>query len=337
MRKKLCALLTALAACEDTPTAPVVEKPPTVVVWASTRDGNLELYAMNPVGTDLAGRPAPRRLTNSPGVDGAPDLSVDGRKIAFHSIRGDHSNLEIYAMDVDGGNPLRLTSGGTLASSFPAWSPDGKQIALSRGTAPERTTRGDRQIWVMNSDGTGLKQLTTEGDNYRPKWSPDGTRIVFASDRDGDFANAAAREKSAGFGLHDIYLMNSNGTGVQRLTTGRTYLNGEPTFSPNGKQIAFRSRRDTDASGTNYCAVWVMNADGGQPRNLTPIPAGVTSEQWCNAYPNWSTDGKHIVFHANRPTTEFGLQLEVYSVNTSSGAEERLTYSPTPDLGPVTR
>jgi Tol biopolymer transport system component len=332
-------VFVALFACSDSPTAPsepVVERQPTQIAFTSARDGNSEIYTMDPTGTDAVGAVPARRLTNNAGVDAGPDFSPDGLRIVFHSVRAGHTNTELYVMSVDGSNQTRLTNS-SESSTFAAWSPDGSRIAFARGTSPTATTRGTRQIWVMNADGTGAQQVTAEGDNYRPRWSPDSKKLIFASDRDGDFTNALAREKGPTFGLHDIYLMNADGTGLQRLTSIRTSLSGEPVFSPNGKQIAFRSRRDKDANGDNYCAIWVMNTDGSNPRNLTPIPADITWDKWCNAYPVWSTDGQHVVFHGMRPTTDFGVQLEIYSVDVGTSVVQRLTFNAATEQFPAIR
>lgn len=330
-------LLAGMIGCDDA-AGPGAASRPTVIAFMSQRDGagNNEIYTMGPAGTDEGSEAAPLRLTHNPGNDGAPDLSPDGRRILFHSVRPEHSTNEIYVMNVDGSAQTRLTEG-SASSTFPAWSPDGRRIAFTRGAPATATVRGSRQIWIMNADATGLKQLTAEGDNYRPNWSPDGRSIVFASDRHGDFAGATPRERGPNFGLHDIYAMNADGSAVQRLTSNATSLDGEPVYSPDGRQIAFRSRRDTDRNGDNYCGIFVMNRDGSNPRNLTPIPPELTWNQWCNAFPAWTPDGREILFHALRPTPEFGLQLEIYSVNVQRGETTRLTYNASPEQVPSAR
>lgn len=325
-----------MAACQDSPSEPLPAPRALLIAFVSARDGNNEIYTMPASGTDAAGKLPPTRLTTNAGIDGAPDLSSDGRQIVFHSVRPEHTNSEIYVMDADGLNQRRLTND-AAGSFFPSFSPDRSKIVFVRGVAPVGTTRGTRQIWVIDANGTNARQLTSEGDNYRPRWSPDGRRIVVSSDRDGDFVNAVAREKGANFGLHDIYTMNADGTNVLRLTSIRTSLNGEPVYSPSGGQIAFRSRREKDKNGDNYCALWVMNADGTSPRNLTPIPADLTFDKWCNAFPAWSPDNQQIVFHALRPTEDFGVQIDIYAVDVQTLATTRLTQSAAAEQTPSVR
>jgi Tol biopolymer transport system component len=312
---------------------------PWSIAFTSNRAGNNEIYTMQPGGTDEPGEAAPRRLTVNPGNDGGAHWSPNGREIAFHSARSGagHSNLEIYVMNDDGGAQTRLTFT-TTQNMFPAWSPDGRRIAFSRGVPADlpNNNLGSRQIWVMNADGTGARQLTSVGDNYRPRWSPDGKELVFASNRDAAPSQAAAIDLS--FGIYDIYVIEvDGGAPIRRLTFLPTTLDAEAEWSPNGKQIAFRSRREVDANGDHYCAIFVMNSDGSEARNLTPIPPGATFASWCNAFPAWSRNGRQIFFHALRTTADLGLQLELYRIDADGTGEERLTFHSAGELFPAIR
>ena len=179
-------------------------------------DGNGEIYVMDIDSGEQ------RRLTNSDADDRWADWSPDGTQIAFCSNRD--GNFEIYVMDIDGGNQRRLTYN-EANDFFPDWSPDGTQIAFmsKRGS--------DVQTYVINvhdalqsTDGTDERQLTDLGRvNEDPDWSPDGTHIVFQSNRDGNF---------------EIYVMNvadalqgSDGDDQRRLTDNRA---GDfwPTWRP---------------------------------------------------------------------------------------------------------
>jgi tricorn protease-like protein len=145
----------------------------TKIVFVSARDGTADIYVMNADGTN------PVRLTNSAAYDAEPAWSPDGSRIAFSSDRD--GTTAIWVMNADGSAPTRLT---TIASPRgdrqPAWSPDGTKIAFSRKSA----TNTNSDIFVVNADGTGVKQLTRFIDNAAdPAWSPDGSKIALGSQK----------------------------------------------------------------------------------------------------------------------------------------------------------
>jgi Tol biopolymer transport system component len=150
------------------------------------------------------------------------------------------------------------------AASSPEWSPDGTKILFTI----------DTQIWVMNSDGSDQRQLTHDAaiQSQQPSWSPDGTRIVFS-------------RCSFPFGEQrcSIDVMAADGTGLTKVLGGQ-WINGNPEYSPDGREIAFASNR-----GGYVSNVWVMNAHGGALKRLTRPRLQAFA-------PDWSPDGSHIVF-----------------------------------------
>lgn len=247
------------------------------VAFASGRDGNMEIYVMNPDGTGQV------RLTDNTWYDSDPDWSPDRSKIVFTSWRD--GNTEIYVMNADGTGQTRLTNH-PASDEWPAWSPDGSKIAFTSMRA------GGFEIYVMNADGTGQTRLTFDADyDGEPAWSPDGSKIAFTTHRPGGsleistmnadgtgrtrLTNNPAQDRfpawspdgtriaflSQGDGIAEIYVMQVDGTGQMRLTTG----GGESAaWSPDGSRIAF-TRRD-DHFGHE---IYVMNADGANPVRLT--------------------------------------------------------------------
>jgi TolB protein len=204
------------------------------IVFDTDRDGNAEIYVMNPDGSGL------QRLTNHPGRDAEPYVSFDGTKIAFASDRD--GNDEIYVMNVDGTGLVRLTTSAGRDGE-PAWSRDGTKIAF----ASERD--GDSEIYVMNADGSGQVRLTSvAGRDGLPTWSPDGAQIAFTSERDGNL---------------EIYVMNADGTGVAFNLTNNVAHDFVPEYSPTGDRILFTTERDGNRE------VYSMNASGTNPINLT--------------------------------------------------------------------
>ena len=205
----------------------MVDNPASRIVFETDRDGNSEIYSMEPNGNDGI-----TRLTNSPAVaDTGPSLSPDGSLIAWD--RGGR----IWLMNSDGTEQHALTSSGDGRDGAPAFSPDGTKIAF------HSNREGTDDIWVMNVDGSAQTNLTdTEGNDLGPTWSPDGTKLAFDSDRDGD---------------RDIFTMNSDDGGeLGNLTSDSPSLDADPDWSPDGEKILFVSGRGDTTS------VWTMNVDG---------------------------------------------------------------------------
>ncbi len=127
------------------------------IAFTSDRAGSPQVYLMNADGSDV------RRLTWEPDAyEGAPAWSPDGKRIAF--LRRGFDLFDIYVVEVEGGTPVRMTSGGS--SENPCWSPDGLQLAFSSN----RT--GNYEIYAMGWDGSNLRRLTYGGENILPDWSP---------------------------------------------------------------------------------------------------------------------------------------------------------------------
>jgi Tol biopolymer transport system component len=186
--------------CCDRDFQPVWSPDGTRIVFVSTRDedGEYELYVMDAEG-ELVGAPAVR-LTNDPAPEFGQGMndwqatwSPDSQRIAFVSNRDpdEQDACDIYVMDVTdadgdgfGDNLTRLTFDNDFECEIksPAWSPTGEQIAFTS------TRSNDYEIWVMNSDGTNLVNVTNfPGQDFDAGWSPDGTQIIFVSGRDGDY------------------------------------------------------------------------------------------------------------------------------------------------------
>jgi len=249
-------------------------------------------------------------LTNNPAGDGSHSWSPDGTKIAFSSGRdanpdadeGKQNWSDIYMMNDDGTNPVRLTNH-PASDSAPSWSPDGTKIAFMSNRD------GKAEIYVMNADGTNPVKLTSNPINgsRNPTWSPDGTKIAF---------NSARLESKF---VPDIYVMNTDGTNQIRVTN-HPANDLRPSWSPDGTKIAFDTRRHAGPGieimpGTwawdpdENLEIYVMNADGTNPVRVTNHPAGDSS-------PSWSPDGTKIAFSSYY---RWSLSLELRLLTTTWG------------------
>ena len=265
------------------------------IAFMSERGGNYEIYVMGINGKNQ------RRLTNNPGIDWHPSWSPDGKRIVFSS--GRHGPDEIYVMDADGHNPQRLTNNGH-DDRDPSWSPDGKQIAFSSSRAHPHVIQGwfTSEIYVMDADGNNPQRLTNNGhDDYSPSWSPDGKRIIFSSEMAGHF--------KGGQTTHEIYVMDTDGGNQQRLTEN-LFNDWYPSWSPDGKRIAFSS--DREGNFGNF-EIYVMDTDGGNQRRLTNNPQ-------YDGSPSWSPDGKQITFVSERDGN-----FEIYVMDANGGNQRNLT------------
>ena len=225
-------------------------------------------------------------------------------QIVFETVIGVLPNWEIYVINADGTNHVRLTHHSSL-DRWPCWSPDGTKIAFAS------TRDGDSDIYMMNSDGTGVVNLTNHprSPDSMPSWSPDGTKIAFESWRD--------------FNQPEIYVMNADGTHPVNLTF-HLQRDSMPSWSPDGTKIAFVSRRtrfDADIPLNNE--IYVMNADDGA--NLTRL----TFSPFTDWFPSWSPDGTKIAFMSSRDEN-----FEIYVMNADGTNPVNLTNHPGSDGHP---
>ena len=264
------------------------------IAFVSRRDGNNEIYVMNPDGSNQT------NLTSNSANDFAPAWSPDGAKIAFVSNR--NGNSQLFVMNADGSNPMPLAFD---IFSYPAglsWSPDGTRIAFSASQSQIYSS----DIFVINSDGSHLTRLTNATSDLDwsgdPAWSPDGTRIVF--DR--------------GFFFSDLYVINADGSNLTMLATD----GWSPYWSPDGAEIAFVrlvTSCDFDPPFLPCLSdIFVINAAGVNPRRLT-----TTANPFSNFSPVWAPDGTKIAFE--RSYNSSTSTTDIYVMNADGSNQTSLT------------
>jgi TolB protein len=263
----------------------------TTPAWSP--DGREIVYGRNGVYVMNADGSGQRQLARR---GSAPAWSPDGRRIAF-VITG-----KLYVVNADGSGHRTLTRlgrGGSGASL--AWSPDGRKLLLVVKSISAPGCGYCSRLWVLNADGSGLRDLTrnlggSRGFGAWPAsdavWSPDGRKIAFVRSNT----------------RHGVYVINADGSGVRNLTPkprGAAYA--APAWSPDGRKIAFAGERDGNSE------IYLMNADGSGQRSLT-------SDLAYDGDPGWSPDGKKITFVSNRDG-----RYAVYVMNADGSGQRSLT------------
>lgn len=218
-------------------------------------------------------------------------------QIAFSSDR--NGNDEIYVMDIDGKNPRNLTNHPGFDFS-PVWSPDGQRIAFLS------LRKKEDGLYVMDADGKNQRYLAHMHQHGHAAWSPDGKQIAFGC--------AVGRRT-------DICVIDADGGKPRNLTLHpfgnplHPFDDEHPTWSPDGRQIAFTSNREGQG-------IFVMDSDGNNLRRLTP------PRTW-DYNPAWSPDGKQIAFQSSQ-----NENIDIYVMNADGSNRSRLTRHPAHDRYP---
>jgi Tol biopolymer transport system component len=185
------------------------------IIFTSTRDGDIELYSMKEDGSDV------RRLTHTPGYDGGAFYSSDCSQIVWRASRPQGAELEDYQ---------RLLRQGLVRPSH-------------------------LEIYVMDADGTNVRQLTHDGAaNFGPYFHPSGEKVIYATNR----ASKSGRE-------FDLFMVSVDGGEPERITFADGF-DGFPMFSPDGRYLVWGSNRHNEILGeTNiFIAEWVENPETGR-------------------------------------------------------------------------
>jgi Tol biopolymer transport system component len=271
----------------------------------------------------------PRKLVPGVELDYNASFSGDGQWVVFTSER--YGNSDIFRVRVDGTGLERLTDSPAYEDQA-ALSPDNQSVAFV-----STRDQGSTDIYILDIKSRKVRNLTNSpGGDFRPSWSPDGKSIAFTSDRGTGFPHAPGRWEHTQ--AASVYLIQSDGTGLRKLTTDPATAAGSPKWSADGRQLVFYEMavQDTYAvrSTANKVDSRIVSVDVATGARTVRVPgpglslspqfvgpnriayltrsgrtaslAFTTGEKGASGditNPAWSPDGKHVVYHAGQLAT----------------------------------
>lgn len=281
---------------------PVLPLKGDVLLFSSSRASSAERYAPGDLWVMDLERWWFHRLTESPRGDMMPRWSPDGERIAFMSNR-DGRQVDVYLIDTDGTDLLNL-SDHPDNNTAPAWSPDSRRVMFSlERWGPDYSAH----IHIVGTDGSDLHSISEGQLGYMyPAWSPDGSQVAFV-----------LRYLDTWDG--DLYVMNADGTSIRSLTTTLNNMEANPSWSPDGRYIAY------DAGTDSGRQVFIVDAATGDIRQVTHTS--------YNVQPAWSPDGTRLAFASARDGNDEIYVLDLDAPDDSHA--HRMTYHPGRDMWPA--
>lgn len=260
-----------------------------------------------------------------------PQVSPDGRWVAYVveelAPGGAHRASAIWRVSVETGEASRLT-GGAGRDECPRWSPDGGRIAFLSDRAwpgAASASPGASQLWLLPAGGGEPAPLArAPGGAYAPQWSADGRFVVFVSP-ESEADTSAALRRAAGAGSprahlpwHRLWRVELASGATRRIAGGAHHVTGF-SISPDGRRVAFSSQPTPEPAGLLEADLWIVPAEGGEPRPLVRRPGE-------DAAPAFSADGRSVAFvgQAGGPAA-WWANRHVFVVPTEGGEPADLT------------
>ena len=287
--KLLCYTLSTFLAFGLLSVSAFAKAPETAkIVFTSNREGNSEIYIMNPDGSDQI------NLTQHRAKDFAPVWSPTGEQILFTSDRGGIEDL--YLMDADGTN-VRQVFQKLIGREFPTWSPDGKAFAYHRFNK--------LSIYIASIDRKDEEELTK---GLFPTWSPNGSEIAFVGGKfdfiDGALVTANPR----------IEIINLQTHVEEKLLPGKIDM-FNPAWAPDSAQIAFSGMILADKEAGLTIGIYVVNRDGTGFKEIAAGDFRVTS------YVTWSPHGNELIYGKRDRAIS-----QLFKIAAEGGVPEQLTH-----------
>lgn len=267
------------------------------LAFVAREAGRTVVFVMNPDGS------AKRRISADAMAEMAPSWSPDGHSLAYFAMDMASGGMQLRLLDLKTHATVVVTGNGKdKGPAAPIWSADGERLSFLG-----QDDKGRSQVWVVHRDGSNLRELSSKTAPRGAGWadlSRNGKKLVWIGD---------LREQ----GTHILVTDVDSGI-TQNLTSAIQAGHESARWSPDGRQIVFASSRDDKVNSRSD--VFVMNADGSEPRNLSRHPGE-------DFDPKWSADGRKVIFASLRSGTAL-----LYEVDLSSATTQALAQHPSHDM-----
>jgi TolB protein len=238
---------------------------------------------------------SPARLTARLGEPGTTSVNMPGTcwnatsgRIAYSADVGPD---QVFTSLPDGSGVRQVTSGTENGAIEPTFSPDGSQIVFE---SHRYDSDDPGRLWIVNADGSGLRQLTQGPDDRQPVWSPKGDRIVFQRQQGGQW---------------DVWTIAPDGSAPRNVTRSRALSETDASWSPSGTWLVYSG----DGRNVDLASLFTIGADGAARQRLTK------GKRTYDGAPSWSPDGASIAFESRRGEPDGSPGTRIFLIAAPTG------------------